>query len=134
RGGMARLLDSVSERYEPAPASAEPARPSDDADAPVVQLVDRLVADAIARRASDIHLEPEELGVAVRLRIDGVLREVLSLPRAVGVPLVSRVKIMSGLDIADRLRPQDGRARVEADGRAVDLRVSTLPAAHGEKV
>ena len=86
------------------------------------------------RLASDIHLEPDERGLAVRYRIDGVLRQVLDLPRAAGVPLVSRVKIISGLDIADRLRPQDGRARVVVNGKAVDLRISTLPAAHGEKV
>lgn len=101
---------------------------------PVIQLVDRIVAEGIQSRASDIHLEPEEAGVAVRYRIDGVLRQVMVLPRAAGVPLVSRVKIMAQLDIADRLRPQDGRARVAVQGNRVDLRVSTLPASQGEKV
>ena len=101
---------------------------------PVIQLVDRIVAEGIASRASDIHLEPEESGVAVRYRIDGVLRQVMVLPKAAGVPLVSRVKIMAQLDIADRLRPQDGRARVAVSGNRVDLRVSTLPASQGEKV
>lgn len=101
---------------------------------PVIQLVDRIVAEGIASRASDIHLEPEEAGVAVRYRIDGVLRQVMVLPKAAGVPLVSRVKIMAQLDIADRLRPQDGRARVAVSGNRVDLRVSTLPASQGEKV
>ncbi|MCX5755173.1 MAG: type II/IV secretion system protein [Gemmatimonadetes bacterium] len=101
---------------------------------PVIQLVDRIVAEGIASRASDIHLEPEEGGVAVRYRIDGVLRQVMVLPKAAGVPLVSRVKIMAQLDIADRLRPQDGRARVAVSGNRVDLRVSTLPASQGEKV
>ncbi|MEA3245151.1 MAG: type II/IV secretion system protein [Gemmatimonadota bacterium] len=101
---------------------------------PVIQLVDRIVAEGIQSRASDIHLEPEEAGVAVRYRIDGVLRQVMVLPRAAGVPLVSRVKIMAQLDIADRLRPQDGRARVAVQGSRVDLRVSTLPASQGEKV
>ncbi|HEX5831482.1 MAG TPA: ATPase, T2SS/T4P/T4SS family, partial [Gemmatimonadaceae bacterium] len=85
-------------------------------------------------RASDIHLEPEDDGVAVRYRIDGVLRQTMKLPRPAGIPLVSRVKIMAQLDIADRLRPQDGRARVSVNGSPVDLRVSTLPASHGEKV
>jgi type II secretory ATPase GspE/PulE/Tfp pilus assembly ATPase PilB-like protein len=111
---------------EPEPALA--------ADGPVVRLVDRVVAEAVAVRASDIHLEAGEAGVSVRFRVDGVLRDGPPLPRDAGLPLVSRVKIMSGLDIADRLRPQDGRARVVVDGQAVDLRVSTLPAAHGEKV
>jgi type II secretory ATPase GspE/PulE/Tfp pilus assembly ATPase PilB-like protein len=101
---------------------------------PVIQLVDRIVAEGIQSRASDIHLEPEEAGVAVRYRIDGVLRQVMVLPKAAGIPLVSRVKIMAQLDIADRLRPQDGRARVAVGGNRVDLRVSTLPASQGEKV
>jgi type II secretory ATPase GspE/PulE/Tfp pilus assembly ATPase PilB-like protein/CheY-like chemotaxis protein len=101
---------------------------------PITRLVSRILADAIAARASDVHVEAEEDGVAVRCRIDGVLRRTLVLPRAVAGPLVSRVKIMAKLDIADRLRPQDGRARVLVDGRAVDLRVSTLPSSHGEKV
>ncbi|HEX7547240.1 MAG TPA: ATPase, T2SS/T4P/T4SS family, partial [Gemmatimonadaceae bacterium] len=101
---------------------------------PVIQLVDRIVAEGIQARASDIHLEPEEGGIAVRYRVDGVLRQAMVLPKAAGVPLVSRVKIMAQLDIADRLRPQDGRARVAVNGSKVDLRVSTLPASHGEKV
>jgi type II secretory ATPase GspE/PulE/Tfp pilus assembly ATPase PilB-like protein len=101
---------------------------------PIIRLVDHIVAEGIQMRASDIHLESEEGGVAVRYRIDGVLRQVMALPRAVGVPLVSRIKIMSGLDIADRLRPQDGRSRVSVNGVRVDLRVSTLPASTGEKV
>src|SRR5216684_2803329 len=86
------------------------------------------------RRASDIHIEPEEGGVAVRYRIDGVLRQVMKIPRQAGLPLISRIKIMSSLDIADRLRPQDGRARVAVNGQPIDLRVSTLPASLGEKV
>ena len=101
---------------------------------PVIRLVDHIIAEAIATRASDIHLEPEEGGVAVRYRIDGVLRDTMMLPRAAGLPLVSRIKIMAQMDIADRLRPQDGRARVSVNGVRVDLRVSTLPASYGEKV
>ncbi len=104
------------------------------AERPVIRLVDHIVAEGIQSRASDIHIEPEEAGVAVRYRIDGVLRQVMVLPRAAGIPLVSRIKIMASLDIADRLRPQDGRARVAVNGSRVDLRVSTLPASQGEKV
>jgi type II secretory ATPase GspE/PulE/Tfp pilus assembly ATPase PilB-like protein len=100
----------------------------------VTALVDQLIAQGIAARASDIHIEPEEQAIAVRHRVDGVLRQARTLPRALVAPLVSRIKIISGLDIADRLRPQDGRARVALNGVAVDLRVSTLPASHGEKV
>ncbi|HSA54227.1 MAG TPA: ATPase, T2SS/T4P/T4SS family [Gemmatimonadaceae bacterium] len=101
---------------------------------PIIKLVDHIVAEGIQQRASDIHLESQDAGIVVIYRIDGVLRQAMVLPKAVGVPLVSRVKIMSGLDIADRLRPQDGRARVSVNGVRVDLRVSTLPASTGEKV
>lgn len=100
----------------------------------VIKLVDRVVASGIDARASDIHLEPEETGIAVRHRIDGLLRNVTLLPKAVGIPLVSRIKIMAKLDIADRLRPQGGHASVGIGGTRVDLRVSTLPASNGEKV
>jgi type II secretory ATPase GspE/PulE/Tfp pilus assembly ATPase PilB-like protein len=101
---------------------------------PIVRLVDHILSEGITKRASDIHLEAQESGVQVTYRIDGVLRPAMKIPRAAGVPLVSRIKIMSGLDIADRLRPQDGRARVSVDGKRIDLRVSTLPASTGEKV
>ncbi|HET8624464.1 MAG TPA: type II/IV secretion system protein, partial [Gemmatimonadales bacterium] len=101
---------------------------------PIIRLVDTMLADGVTSRASDIHVEPSEGAVVVRYRIDGVLRQVMKIPRSAGLPLISRIKIMSGLDIADRLRPQDGRARVSVNGEAVDLRVSTLPASLGEKV
>jgi len=101
---------------------------------PVVRLVDLIISEGILARSSDIHIEPEEGGVAVRYRIDGVLRQVMKIPRQAGLPLISRIKIMSALDIADRLRPQDGRARVAVNGQPIDLRVSTLPASLGEKV
>lgn len=122
-----------------APATLQPrgdASRGDDltVDGPIVALVDTLIADGIAARASDIHLEREESAVAVRHRVDGVLRHVKMLEPETGLPLVSRIKIMAGLDIADRLRPQDGRLTVTVGAGQVDLRVSTLPAAHGEKV
>ncbi len=102
---------------------------------PIIKLVDVLLADGIISRASDIHIESGEQSVVVRYRIDGVLRQAMTIPRKAGIPLISRIKIMSGMDIADRLRPQDGRARVvQSNGSPVDLRVSTLPATHGEKV
>ena len=128
-----KILQSVGDKYD---VQAEEA-PEDDADLegaaaragdrPVIRLVDHIIAEGISSRGSDIHLEPEEGGVAVRYRIDGVLREAMVLPRAIGVSLVSRIKIMSNMDIADRMRPQDGRARVNVNGSRVDLRVSTLP-------
>jgi general secretion pathway protein E len=111
-----------------APAGGEPL------DGAIVRLVDSLIAEGIGARASDIHLEREASGVVVRHRVDGLLRGVRTLDADTGVPLVSRIKIMAGLDIADRLRPQDGRLSVNVGAGQVDLRVSTLPAAHGEKV
>jgi type II secretory ATPase GspE/PulE/Tfp pilus assembly ATPase PilB-like protein len=96
--------------------------PADDA-ASALPLVDQLLAEGIQAGASDIHVEPEEEGIAVRHRIDGVLRQVRLLPKSLGPSLASRVKILSGLDIADRMRPQDGRARVAVRGAGVDQRV-----------
>jgi type II secretory ATPase GspE/PulE/Tfp pilus assembly ATPase PilB-like protein len=116
-------------RFEPVDAESG----VDDV-ASVIRLVDQLIAEGIEAGASDIHIEPEEQGIAVRHRIDGVLRQARILPRSLAPSLVSRVKILSGLDIADRMRPQDGRARVAVRGAVVDLRVSTLPASHGEKI
>lgn len=124
-------LESISETVDEADADINATRAGER---PVIQLVDSIIARGIQSRASDIHLEPEESGVAVRYRIDGVLRQEMVLPKAAGVPLVSRIKIMAQLDIADRLRPQDGRARVAVSGGRVDLRISTLPASQGEKV
>lgn len=121
-----RIQDRIEEIYAPVEEK--------QIERPVIKLVDHIVAEGIAVGASDIHLEAGESGIAVRYRIDGMLKEVMVLPKAVGVPLVSRIKIMSQMDIADRLRPQGGRARVAINGARVDLRVSTLPASHGEKV
>ena len=134
---VSRLLEGISGDFEveqikeeeESAISAEQA-----SQRPILRLVDGMIADGVSNRASDIHIEPVEGGVIVRYRIDGVLRQAMKIPRSAGVPLISRVKIMSGLDIADRLRPQDGRTRVSVNGDAIDLRVSTLPAAHGEKV
>ena len=134
---VSRLLEGISGDFEveqikeeeESVASAEQA-----SQRPILKLVDMMIADGVANRASDIHVEPIEGGVVVRYRIDGVLRQAMKIPRSAGIPLVSRVKIMSNLDIADRLRPQDGRARVSVNGEAIDLRVSTLPASLGEKL
>ncbi len=101
---------------------------------PVVRLVNFIVAKAIREGASDIHVEPGEDMLRVRFRIDGMLREALRPPARMGSAIVSRVKIMSSLDIAERRAPQDGRMQVMLDNRSVDLRVSTLPTFHGEKL
>jgi type IV pilus assembly protein PilB len=123
------VKELTEEDEDYAAASAEEA-----SQRPIIRLVDMMLADGVVSRASDIHVEPIEGGVVVRYRIDGVLRQVMKVPRNAGIPLISRIKIMSGMDIADRLRPQDGRARVSVNGEPVDLRVSTLPASLGEKV
>ena len=124
----------VEVQHLPFSAEGGASNSGSDLGASIIRLVDQLLAEAISAGASDLHLEPEEQGIAVRHRVDGVLRRVRALPRAVGSSLVSRVKILSGLDIADRMRPQDGRARVAVFGTVVDLRVSTLPVSHGEKI
>jgi type IV pilus assembly protein PilB len=103
-------------------------------DAPVVRLVNQVLADASRMRASDIHLERQRDGLRIRYRIDGLLRDVMTAPARVGPSVVSRIKIMAGLDISERRVPQDGRARITVDGHELDTRVSTLPALHGEKV
>ncbi|MBX3148190.1 MAG: Flp pilus assembly complex ATPase component TadA [Gemmatimonadales bacterium] len=133
-----KLLDGIADNADVQQLADEPddlTATADEARArPIIKLVDTLLADGITSRASDVHVEPTEGGVIVRYRIDGVLREVMKIPRSAGIPLISRIKIMSGMDIADRLRPQDGRCRVAVNGQPVDLRVSTLPASLGEKV
>jgi len=103
-------------------------------DAPVVRLVNLMIAEAIDQRASDIHIEPARDRVTVRFRIDGVLHEVMKPPKHLQMAIISRIKVLADLDIAIRLLPQDGRLSVHLPDREVDLRVSTLPTSHGEKV
>src|SRR3954471_19455515 len=103
-------------------------------DAPIVNLVNVLITQAVADRASDIHIEPTERDVRVRYRIDGVLHEVMRSPKNIQSGIVSRLKIMADINIAERRIPQDGRVSATIGGRAVDLRVATLPTVHGEKV
>ncbi|WP_406822208.1 GspE/PulE family protein [Pseudomonas sp. KnCO4] len=106
---------------------------SDD-EAPVIRLINGLFGQALRLRASDIHIETFEQSLVVRLRVDGYLREVLRPPRALSAMLVSRIKVMARLDIAEKRQPQDGRITLRAAGREVDVRVSTLPGIHGERV
>ncbi len=103
-------------------------------DAPVIRLVNTLISQALKERASDIHIEPFESQVLVRFRVDGVLHTIVHPPKAVQAALTSRVKVMAGLDIAEKRHPQDGRFRVKIAGREVDVRVSLLPTAFGERV
>ncbi len=103
-------------------------------DAPVIRLINAVLTQAIKENASDIHVEPFENRLVVRFRVDGVLREVLQTKRAVAPLLISRIKVMSRLDIAEKRLPQDGRISLRIAGRAVDVRVSTIPSGHGERV
>jgi type IV pilus assembly protein PilB len=102
-------------------------------EAPVIKLANLIIVQAIKDRSSDIHIEPFEKTVRLRYRIDGALMDITPPPKNMQVPLISRIKIMSNLDIAERRLPQDGRMRVKVGGRDVDLRVSILPTVHGEK-
>jgi len=103
-------------------------------EAPVIRLVSLIITNALEMRASDIHFEPFENRLIVRYRIDGVLHEVESPPRRLSAAVISRIKIMAMLDIAERRLPQDGRIRLRVQGKEIDLRVSTVPTMHGESV
>ncbi len=102
-------------------------------ESPVIRFVNYLIFDAIKQGASDIHVEPKEKALKIRYRIDGVLFETMSPPHTMQASIVSRLKIMASLDIAERRLPQDGRIRAMVHNRKVDLRLSTLPTPHGEK-
>lgn len=139
-------IDAAIERLYRGPAAAAPetdaAIDSDDlerlkdlvSDAPVIRAVNRLIARAVDDRASDIHVEPTDDGLVIRYRIDGLLRDAGRLPASMRAPLVSRIKVMAGLNIAERRLPQDGRLRLAVRGHEVDLRVATAPSIHGESV
>lgn len=103
-------------------------------EAPIVRVVNLIITQAINDKASDIHIEPRVKNVCVRYRIDGVLHEVMSPPKHIQAPMISRIKIMASLDIAERRIPQDGKIHLKHDNKEYDLRVSTLPTVHGEKV
>jgi type IV pilus assembly protein PilB len=104
----------------------------ESADAPIVQVVDRILTQAIRDRASDVHIEPADGTVRVRFRVDGALKEIISLPGVMGAGLVSRIKIMAGMNIVERRRPQDGQLTTTIDGKRVDVRVATVATIAGE--
>lgn len=103
-------------------------------EAPIVKLVNQIIFHAISDKASDIHIEPWPKEVVVRYRMDGILHEIMRIPKHLLAPMVSRIKIMSALDIAERRKPQDGKIHLKYEGRDFDLRVSTIPTVNGEKV
>jgi|Deesub1362B_J571_1020462.scaffolds.fasta_scaffold01287_3 type IV pilus assembly protein PilB len=133
-------LDEVIQTIEAETVEEEDnLRPAEDLrqlaeDAPVVKLVNLILAQAIRDKASDIHIEPEEDFLRVRFRIDGILHEVFTPPKQLQSAIISRIKILSEMDIAETRVPQDGRFRIRLDNREVDLRVSTLPTAYGENI
>jgi type IV pilus assembly protein PilB len=130
RLGVDENCEFVGPETEEQPTQGEPS-----VRAPVIKLVNSLLTKAILSRASDVHIEQSERGTEIRFRIDGTLRNVMTLPRNIGAgPLVSRIKVMGNLDVADRLKPQDGRARIRVSGNDIGLRISTLPTQFGEKV
>jgi len=128
---LTSALEEESSGQEVALAGAN--EPSED-DAPIVRFVNLLISQGIQDKASDIHIEPAEFEMHVRYRIDGVLHEMQSAPKAIQNGVISRLKIMSEIDIAERRKPQDGRMSVSHGGRKIDLRVATLPTVWGEKV
>ena len=132
---MMEGLDDDTNLFQVAQELPEPSDllESDD-DAPIIRLINAVLTEAVKENASDIHIEPYENRLMVRFRVDGVLREVLQTRRAVAPLVVSRIKVMSKLDIAEKRLPQDGRISLRIAGRAVDVRVSTMPSGHGERV
>ena len=132
------MVSDLDERLDLAALVDELPEPEDllesDDDAPIIRLINALLTEAVKEGASDIHIEPYENRLVVRLRIDGVLREVLSPRKAIASAVVSRIKVMAKLDIAERRLPQDGRIGLRVAGRPVDVRVSTIPAGRGERV
>jgi general secretion pathway protein E len=132
---MVEGLDDETDLFAVAQQLPEPSDLIDsDDDAPIIRLINALLTQAVRDNASDIHVEPYENRLVVRFRIDGILREVLQSRRAVAPLIVSRIKVMSKLDIAEKRVPQDGRISLRIAGRAVDVRVSTIPSGHGERV
>jgi len=122
-------LESLSQEFE------EPQDLLDASDeAPIIRLVNSLLFQAVKERASDIHIEPFEKDVSVRFRIDGVLREIIRPPKRFQNSISSRIKVMAGLNIAEKRLPQDGRIRIKIAGKDIDIRISTIPVAHGERL
>ena len=129
---MEKNEDDLASLAEGLPATADLLDTQDDA--PVIRLINAIIAEAVKLKASDVHIEPYEKSLSIRLRIDGVLREILSLPARMTPVLTSRVKVMARLDIAEKRLPQDGRISLSLGGKLIDVRVSTLPARFGERV
>ena len=130
-GETQRFMDSLKmETLE----AARPGTLATTAESPISRLVDLIVSQAVRDRASDVHIEPEEETLRIRFRIDGLLLEIPSPPKHLELAIISRIKVLSGMDIAENRVPQDGHFQMEVEDRRVDMRVSTLPTLHGENV
>ncbi len=134
KSSMGQIVDNMSTRDEEQEFGDIAQLKDLASEAPVIRLVNLLISHALERRASDIHIEPFENRLIVRYRIDGVLHETESPPRRLSAAVISRIKIMANLDIAERRLPQDGRIKLRVQGKEIDLRVSTVPTMHGESV
>ena len=133
-----QMVGGLDDDMHFAQAAQELQEPSDllesDDDAPIIRFINAVLTEAVKENASDVHIEPFENRLGVRFRVDGVLREVLETRRQLAPLVVSRIKVMSKLDIAEKRLPQDGRISLRIAGRPVDVRVSTIPSGHGERV
>ncbi len=134
KSSMGSIVDNISSRDEEQDLGDVEHLKDLASEAPVIRLVNLVLTKALESRASDIHIEPMENRLIVRYRIDGVLHEVESPPKRLSAAVISRVKIMASLDIAERRLPQDGRIKLRVQGKEIDLRVSTIPTMHGESV
>jgi len=134
KSSMGQIVDNISTRDDDQDFGDVEHLKDLASEAPVIRLVNLLISKASEQRASDIHIEPFENRLIVRYRIDGVLHEVESPPRRLSAAVISRVKIMAALDIAERRLPQDGRIKLRIQGKEIDLRISTVPTMHGESV
>lgn len=138
RANNETLLEGLAEHVDLAGLMQELPRAEDllesENEAPVIRLINGVFSEALRLSASDIHVEPFERDLVIRMRVDGAMREALRPPRVLAPVLISRIKVMARLDIAEKRQPQDGRITVRAAGRDVDIRVSTLPGIHGERV
>ncbi len=134
KSAMGQIVDDISTRDEEQEFGDIEHLKDLASEAPVIRLVNLIINKALERRASDIHVEPFENRLIVRYRVDGVLHETESPPRQLSSAVISRIKIMANLDIAERRLPQDGRIKLRVQGKEIDLRVSTVPTMHGESV
>jgi type IV pilus assembly protein PilB len=132
--GVKRHVRSFEETFQPVIPAGGGRLADVSQDAPVVQIVDLIIAQGVEERASDIHIEPQQAGLRVRFRIDGVLHDATSLPATLAAPLASRIKLIANLDIVDKHHSQDGQIQTTVEGRPIDIRVGTIETIWGEKV